>query len=173
MFFPLAGFVALLAAPLAPSANLSIPEVHAELLTGTPVNLPADLRGRSTVIVIGFSQGSREQVAAWARRLAPDYRDAPDVAYYEVAELESVPRILRGYVLKKIKETVPERAQPHFLTVTDHESEWKSASSFAAKDEAYVLLLDSSGQVLFTTHGETSDAAYGDLKRRLEAARPH
>ncbi len=169
MLLPFLSFLGLLASP-----DIStIPQVHAQLLTGTPVNLPADLHGRPTVIVMGFSQGSREEVAAWGKRLAPDYHDAQDVTYYEAAELESVPRLLRGYVLKKIKETVPERAQPHFITVLDHESEWKAAAHFQAKDDAYVLLVDPAGQVLYSTHGATSDAAYGDLKHRVEQLRQH
>ena len=167
MFSLLAGPLFLLATPAPPT----VPAVHAQLLTGEAVNLPADVHGRPTIIVIGFSQGSREQVAAWGRRLAPDYRDAQDVAYYEVAELESVPRLLRGYVMKKIRETVPERAQPHFLTVTEHEAEWKATAGFSAKDDAYLLLIDPSGQVRYTTHGATSDAAYAELKQRLEALR--
>jgi hypothetical protein len=169
MFFTLAGVLGLLVA----TPRNSIPELHAELLTGTQVNLPADLHGRPTVLVIGFSQGSREEVAAWGKRLTPDYRDVPDVAFYEAAELESVPRLLRPYVVKKIKETVPGPAQAHFLALLDHEAEWKATAHFRAKDEAYVLLIDPSGQVLYTTHGPTSDAAYADLKRRLEPLRSH
>ncbi len=156
---------------LAPLPATTLPQVHAQLLTGQAVNLPGDLHGKPAVIVIGFSQGSREQVAAWGRRLAPDYHDAQDVSYYEAAELESVPRLLRGYVLKKIKETVPARAQPHFLTVTDREAEWKFTTGFAAKDDAYLVLIDPSGQVRYTTHGATSDAAYAELKHRLDALR--
>lgn len=155
----------------APSST--IPEVHAQLLTGAQVNLPADNRGRPMVIVFGFSQGSRDEVAAWGRRLAPDYRDANDVAYYEAAELESVPRILRGFVLKKIKQTVPERGHAHFLAVLDHEAEWKATTHFEAKDEAYVVLVDASGRVSYTTHGPVSDAAYAGLKQRLEPLRAH
>ena len=167
MLLPLLGLLAL--TPTTPG----IPEVHAQLLTGTPVNFPNDLTGKASVLVIGFSQDSREQVAAWGQRLAPDYHGVRDVAYYELAEIEGAPRILRGYIVKKIKEGVPQRAYPHFVAVTDHESEWKAAIHFQAKDEAYVVLLDPEGHVQYTTHGATSDAAYADLKRRLESLRPH
>lgn len=169
MLLPLASFLPLLLTPPVPN----IPEVHAELLTGTQINFPADLRGKTTVIVIGFSQGSRDQVAAWGLRLAPDYHGVRDVAYYEVAEIEAAPRLLRGYILKKIKESVPERAYPHFIAVTDHEPEWKAATHFQAKDEAYLVLIDPAGQVQYTTHGTTSDAAYATLKQRIETLRPH
>ncbi len=169
MFLTLAGLLPLLLTPTAPS----IPEVHAALLTGTQVNFPADLQGKTTILVIGFSQGSRDQVASWGKRLAPDYHGVRDVAYYEVAEIEAAPRILRGYILKKIKEGVPEPAYPHFLAVTDHEVDWKAATHFEAKDDAYLVVVDPAGQITYTTHGPTSDAAYTTLKQRIETLRSH
>lgn len=155
---------------------VKLPEVRATLLSGATMNLPGDVRGKPTVIVIGFSRGSQDQVAAWGRRLTPDYHGASDVAFFEAAELESVPGILRGWVTKKIRETVPERAHGHFFTVSDREAEWKSAAHYVAKDDgakddAYVMLVDPAGQVRYTVHGATSDAAYAELKRRLENLR--
>ena len=88
--------------------------------------------------------------------------------YYEVAELESVPRLLRSWVFKKIKESVPERAYDHFLTLADHEAEWKAATGYAQADDAYVLLVDGHGAVRWKTHGAVSDARYAELKGRLE-----
>lgn len=164
---------AVLAASLLPTPTpaVTLPEVRAQLLTGAAVSLPADLRGKPAIIVIGFSQGSRDQVAGWGRRLTPDFHDSTDVLYYEAAELESVPRILRGWVKGKIRDTVPERARAHFFTVQDREAEWKHVAHFAAKDDAYILLIDPVGRVHYTAHGPTSDAAYAQLKQRVEALR--
>ena len=172
-FLPTFVVLALAVAPLSAVAPPVIPQVHAQLLTGAPINLPADLHGKPTILVLGFSQGSRDQVTGWAQRLGPDYRDAPDVAYYEAADLEPVPRVLRGWVTKKIRETMPAPAQTHFLTLTDHESEWKSAAGFTTGDDAYLLLLDRDGTIRWTTHGPTSDQAYTALKQHLEPLRTH
>ena len=43
----------------------NIPRVHTAALNGEPVDLPASLQGRSAVLVVGFSQGSRGDVTAW------------------------------------------------------------------------------------------------------------
>ena len=173
MFLSIVAGLALFTLPGIAVAPPILPEAHTQLLTGAALNLPADLHGKPTILVLGFSQSSRDQVTAWAQRLAPDYRDAPDVAYYEAADLEPVPRLLRGWVTKKIRETVPTRAQPHFFTLIEHESDWKTAANFSARDEAYVLLVDPSGTVRWTTHGPTSDQAYTTLKQHLETLRSH
>ena len=62
----------------------TIPTVHTEALNGDEVDLPASLKGRSAVLVVGFSQGSRGDVTAWGKRLADDFQDSATVRYYEV-----------------------------------------------------------------------------------------
>ena len=144
-----------------------LPASHAHLLNGTAVEFPADLHGKSAVLVLGFSQGARDEVTAWARRLAPDLRDSPTATYYEMAELESVPRLLRGWVTKRIKSSVPDRAQSHFVTLTDHEQDWRDAANYSAPDAAYILLVDKRGEVRWRSSGAASDSAYAELTARL------
>jgi hypothetical protein len=150
---------------------LHIPALHGTALSGDKVDLPDALRGKSGILVLGFSQASRDGVTAWGKRLAAGYRDSPTVMYYEMPVLESVPRMLRGWVTKKISEDVPDRAKNRFLPVLDHESAWKSAAQFGKGDDAYVLIVDSDGAVRGRIVGAASDANYAEVKRLLEA--PH
>ena len=150
----------------APAA--AVPPIHGTLLTGPAVDLPADLHGRPVIFVMGFSQDSREQVAAWGRRLAHDYATSPNLAYYELAQLQSVPRLLRGLVLRKVAASVPERARPHFVVVTDHESEWKQAVAFKAPDDAYILLVDPSGTIRARAQGPATDQAWAALQTQIQ-----
>lgn len=144
-----------------------IPQEHSQSLAGQIVELPGAFAGRRGVLVVGFSQESRDQVTAWGKLLSPDFAHSADVAYFQVAQFAGVPRILRGWVIKKVKASVPERAQAHFLVVTEHESEWKSITGYASADDAYVIVIDSSGAVRWKTHGAPTDAAYADLKQHL------
>src|SRR5450756_1509470 len=87
----------------AQSAPERIPEVHGTSLAEQQVHLPKDLQGRIGVLVLGFTQGSRDAVAGWGKRLSADYADSPTVAYYEMPVLAGVPRFIRGMVIGKIK----------------------------------------------------------------------
>ena len=152
--------------------GMLIPPVHGTVLSGSAVELPDALRGKTGVLVIGFSQGSRDQVATWGRRLEVDYRGSSTVTYYEMAELASVPRFLRGLVLKKIREDVPQGAQERFLPVFDHEADWKTATGFRSANDAYVLVVNGNGTVRWRTAGIASDTAYAEVKRQIAEARP-
>ena len=74
----------------------AIPALHGTALSGEKVDLPEVLKGKTAVLVVGFSQASRDEVTAWGRRLAGDYRESNAVMYYEMPVLAGVPKLLRG-----------------------------------------------------------------------------
>ena len=150
----------------------TIPTVHTAALNGEPVDLPASLKGRSAVLVVGFSQGSRGDVTAWGKRLADDFQDSATVRYYELSMLGSVPKFLRGYVLRRIAADVPDRAKPHFLAIDEQEAEWRSVTGFHKPADAYVLVVDGGGQVCWRVEGPATDAMYQQVKEHLLAIRP-
>lgn len=172
--------LALLLPPLL-HAQERIPELHATAFSGETVDLPQGLRGHTAVLIVSFSQGSRDSVTGWSRRLADDYRNSPTVLYYEMPVLAAVPRFLRGVVMGKIKKDVPPRDQPRFVPIVDHEAEWRSAVGFgkqdtghpAGADDAYLLVVDGFGTIRFRTAAPApTDQTYAELKRRLEATTP-
>jgi hypothetical protein len=148
-----------------------IPALHGTVLSGAKVDLPEALKGKAGVLVLGFSEASRNQVAVWGRRLAGDYRESQSVVYYEMPMLESAPRFLRGYILRKIGESVPEPAKARFLPVVDHEAEWKKLAGYAKADDAYVLVVDGEGNVRWKTSGAVDEERYAAVKRELERIR--
>ncbi len=148
-----------------------IPPLHGTTFVGEAVALPDALRGKVGVLIVGFSQGSRAEVAEWGHRLADDAERPAGLEFYEMPVLESVPRLLRGWVTKKIKESVSARGQAHFLPVEDHEAEWKRVAGFRAADDAYVLVVDGNGVVRWRTQGGLTDQAYAEMKRQAAKAR--
>jgi hypothetical protein len=156
----------------AQTGTVQVPAVHGEALNGAVVDLPAALKGKVAVLMVSFSQGSREQMTAWGRRLAGDYRDSNEVSYYELPVLEAVPKLLRGIVVGKIRDGVPDRARPRFVPVFDHEDAWKSVTGYKESDQTYVLLVDSTGTVRWRTQGAASDEAYAQMKQHIAALHP-
>ena len=149
-------------------APVSIPALRGTTFAGETVVLPDALRGRSGVLIVGFSQASREQVAAWGHRLQDDPQRPAGLEFYEMPVVASVPKLLRGWVLKKIKESVSAKGQAHFLPVMDHEAEWKRAAGFSKPDDAYLLVVDGNGVVRWRAEGALTEVGYGELKRQAE-----
>jgi len=153
------------------TATTRIPLTHGMLLSGEKVDLPEALKNKVGVLVLGFSRSSGDAVAEWGKKLFRDYNGSTAVSYYEISVLEAVPGILRGYVVKKISESVPDVAKSHFLPVVDHEKEWKAAAGFKPSDDVYVLVVDGAGVVRARVFGIASDANFAELKRQVDAVR--
>ncbi len=157
------------------AAAQHIPEVHTTSFSGDLVDLPSMLQGKVAILVLGFSRGARQQTTLWGRRLPTDYFYSPDILYYEMPVLQSVPRLLRGAVLRSIKSEVSPRSQPHFAPLTTDEQQWRSIVHYNQPDDAYVVLVDGTGLVRAQFHGQPTDAIYQELKHRvdqLQAALP-
>lgn len=148
-----------------------IPPTQGTVLSGEMVIFPEALKGKVGVLVLGFSRASGDAVAEWGKKLFRDYNASTAVNYYELSILEAVPGILRGYVVKKIGETVPDVAKSHFLPVLDHEKEWKTAAGFKAPDDAYVLVVDGTGVVRARVQGVANDANFAEVKRQVDGVR--
>ena len=148
-----------------------VPELHGKSFTDQPVNLPRDLQGKVGVLVIGFTQGSRDAVTAWAKRLATDYYDSPAVAYYNLPVTAAVPKFMRGYVTSKIRESVSDRGRPHFVPITEDEAGWKALTHYQHGDDAYVVVVDGEGKALWQTHDPFSETTYAGMKARVEESR--
>jgi hypothetical protein len=154
----------------------TIPTLHGTALSGAPVDLPQALHGHTAVLIISFSQDARANVTDWFHDFANDYRNSPTVVYYSLPVLAGAPGFLRGMIARKIKESVSAPAQPRFVPILDHEAEWKSVAGFSKQQpdsEAYLVLVDGSGAILYRTHaGAPTPQAYAELKQHLDAIKP-
>ncbi len=148
-----------------------VPPTEAHSLDGRTVRFPVDLQ-RSTVLVLGFSRSSSANLTTWDKALRADATNGP-AAFYDIPVLAAVPEFARAFVVKSIRREIPAVARPSFLTISDHEAEWKQAARFDthAPDAAYVLLVNNSGQVLWQTHEAYSAEQLAALRRAWSGAR--
>jgi hypothetical protein len=144
-----------------------IPASHGTTLTGTTMSLPEALKGKVGVLVVGFSHASQGEVSSWGRLLQADYGKSDDVVYFELPMLAAAPKILRGMIVKKMGSAMPFAEKEHFVPLMEGEPAWRGVARYDKPDDAYVMLVDDQGLVLWQTEGEATDAAWGELKKRL------
>ena len=151
--------------------SAQVPVTHGTTFAGTQVTLPDDLRGRLGVLVLGFSKSSGDVCKGWGQRLAASYSGSSGVMYFQMPVLESVPKFIRGMVVKSIKSGVPESEHPHFMPMFSDEVAWRKIARYANADDAYVLVVDGDGRVRWQTSGKASDARFAALKEQVGALR--
>ena len=141
-----------------------IPELRAATLAGPTIALPADLSGRTAVLMLGFSKKSSEAIKPWADAAFRDFNPQTRTLAYEMPVLEDVPSFIRGMVIKSIRKPLTEPERARFVPILENEAAWKKVARFSAPDGAYILLIDSTGEVRWQTAGPFDQGKFDALK---------
>ena len=164
---PAAAIVLLAARGLAQDAPVHIPSARGTTLAGNEMALPNSLNGKIGVLVVGFSRASGEQVADWGRLIEAQYGQSRDLTYFEIPMLAGTPKVLRGMVVKQMSSTVPGPERAHFVPLTEDDKPWRAVAHYDKADDAYVLVVNGGGALLWQTEGEATDAAWAEFKAKL------
>ena len=154
-------------ASLAQTAGI-LPAIEGESFTEHKVTLPDAARGKVAVLIFGFTKASKEPTSAWAAKVQAEFGSRAGFEMYQLPVLEDVPRFIRGMVISSIKKGVRENMRDHFVPILQHEAELKKFVNYQAKDDAYLVVLDASGQVADQLHRPFSDAAFSQLKSEIQ-----
>jgi len=150
--------------------NVSLmPKTEGQSLAGSKVVLPDAAAGKVAVLIFGFTKASRVPTGAWAKRLREDFGTRPDFELYQLPVLEDVPRFVRGMVISGIKKGVPENQRDHFVPILQGEAELKKFAHYNEPDDAYLVVLSRTRDVVEQGHGTPSDAKYAELRVKIES----
>jgi hypothetical protein len=153
---------------LAASAQ-QLPRLQEESLAGQQVVLPEAASGKIVVLVLGFSHASSTPSGAWAKRIRSDFGKAPGFEVYQLAVLEGAPRMLRGMIISGIKKGVPDSERPTFIPVLHNAEQLQKLVGYKAEDDAYIVVLDHSGNLVYQTHGASVDSGYSELRAKVQS----
>jgi len=146
-----------------------MPTIEGQSFADQKVVLPDAARGKVAVLIFGFTKASKEPTSAWAEKLSTDVDTRPGLELYQLPVLEDVPRFIRGILISGIKKGVRANMRAHFVPILQHEQELKQFVNYKEPDDAYLVVLDSSGQVVLQRHGPFNDAAYAQLKKDIQS----
>jgi len=133
------------------AAGAEMPPVEAKNLRGEVVRLPADMDFQAAVLVLSFTRRGGDAAVAWDGQLAKAL--PTNTRLYSLMMLGGVPGWLRGALLSGIRSGIAADARSRFVAVFDRNAEWRSFSGYTGGDEAWVLYLSPSGELLARTHG--------------------
>jgi hypothetical protein len=134
------------------AAEPLMPGTAGETLNGQRMVLADAVRGHRAVIVAGFSREAGNESGPWVKAIHADAAMA-GVPVYTMAMLEGAPGFIRGMIKSGMKKGVPAADQGNFVVMTQDEKAWREYFGVASDKDAYVVLLDGSGKVIWRGHG--------------------
>jgi hypothetical protein len=158
----------LIASAIAQTAQ-QMPAVEAASLNGDKVVLPEAAKGKVAILIFGFTKASKTATSAWADKIFSDFAAQSGFVLYQLPVLESVPGFIRGMVISSMKKGVRENMRDHFVPILHGEAEPKKLVSYKEPDDAYLVMLDPTGQIIEQKHGPFSDAAYAQLRADIQS----
>jgi hypothetical protein len=161
--------VLLAAALLAPpTRSQQIPATQAKAIDGSSVSFPDASSGKPLLLLVGFSHQSSGRCQAWDKRLAPIYLDDSRILYFQAADFQGVPSLVMKMILHGMKKEIPANEHSRFVLLQSNEDEWKSAAKFSAPDDAYLILTNPAGHIVWQTHGEVTDEQFAALQAAIK-----
>jgi hypothetical protein len=147
-----------------------MPKTEGESLAGQRVVLPDAAAGKVAVLVFGFTKASKAATSAWAAKLQADFGARSEFELYQLPVLEDVPRFVRGMAMSSMKKGVAEDKRDHFVPILHGEAELKELVHYKQADDAYLVVLGRTGNVIQQTHGTGDDATYAAVQSAIESA---
>jgi hypothetical protein len=156
----------LLATSLAATAQ-SLPKTDEVTLAGDQINLESSLKGNTGLLILGFSKKSGDQAKEWTKALLSEFSAERSVVILEMPILESMPRLVRGMAVRSMKNASSPTERQHFLPVFHNEMQWKQVAQFSEPDDAYIVVLDREGKIVWREHGPIDEKRKTELIGRI------
>ena len=150
------------------SVAQDLPKIEGESLASHHVVLPDAASGKVAVLVLGFSKASKTPTSAWGQRIETDFAETPDLVLYQLPVLEDVPGFIRGMVISNIKKGAGGTARL-LRSCATRRVRLEETRELKEPDDAYLILLDRSGNIAYQMHGALSETSYAELHQRIVA----
>jgi hypothetical protein len=164
--------IALAITQLAPGTLL--PELKGDYLTKEKAKLPADAEGQIALLALGFTYDSRHAVEDWSKKFREAFKGDGDVTFYQVPIMGGLAKLGRSFIDGGMRKGTPAEFHRNVITVYSGAKQWKQHVGYQGGDDAYLLLLDPAGKVVWTHRGqfdagglEKLTAVIGGLKAGL------
>ena len=163
--------VALIESPV----GLMFPDLKAETLENKVVNLPADTKGKSTIISLAYSDEAEKDLKTWYEPMYDKFiaktelmSDAYDLNLYFVPMFTGTKETAAAGAKRQMKETVQTDIQPHIIVYKGAIDFYKEKLKMDDKKKPYIFVLDKDGKIIYFTSGAYTEDKMDEIEDKIE-----
>jgi hypothetical protein len=133
---------------------MRFPTVSGSNLAGQEFNLPEDFEGDLTLAIVPFQRWHQNVIDAWVPSIKAIADSTPGFRFYETPTLPNMNRLYRWGIDSGMRGGIPDPAT-RAITITlylDKEA-FRKALDIPDEETVHLLLLDSTGEVVWRTQG--------------------
>jgi hypothetical protein len=133
-----------------------MPVTAGETLSGHRIVLAQAVGGHSVLLAACFSKDAGPSCGEWAKQVRTDPALA-GVTVYELAMLGRAPGFVRGMIESGMRKGLAAAELDQFVVLTQDEPQWRSYFGVTTDKDAWVVLIDPAGRILWHGHGATAN----------------
>ncbi len=141
------------------------PDMQAETFTEKPLNLPADLKGKFSIIGMCFDKDAEGDLQTWLNPLMNAYAvkhegdeafgvaASADVNFYLMPKFSLLNQVFEGGSKRKIKEQTDKGFWPNLMFYTSGLKDYKKTLEIAEVKQPVIFILDKDGKIVHFERG--------------------
>jgi len=153
------------------------PSMEAETVEDKKVMLPADTKGKYTLVGLAYSKKSEDDLNSW---FSPVYNKfvrktkgmlegmGYDVNVYFVPMFTGVNAAATGTAKKKALKNIDPILLPYILFYRGELKPYKEALDFEKRDIPYFFVLDPEGKIVFATSGAFTEDKLDEVEESIQ-----
>jgi hypothetical protein len=153
------------------------PEMVAETVEDKKVNIPADTKGKYTLVGLAYSKKSEDELNSWFNPIFGTFIQKTsglmagigyDVNVYFIPMFTGINAAATGTAKKKAAKNIDPQLLPYVLFYKGELKSYKEALDFEKKDIPYFFVLDPQGKIVFATSGKYSQDKMDEIEENIE-----
>jgi len=153
------------------------PDLVAETVDDKKVNLPADTKGKYTLLGLAYSKKSEDELNTWFNPVFSTFIQKTkglmsgfgyDVHVFFVPMFTGVNAAATGTAKKKAAKDIDPQLLPYLLFYKGELKPYKEALDFEKKDIPYFFVLDPEGKIIYATSGKYTDTKMAEIEEVIE-----
>jgi hypothetical protein len=154
------------------------PDMTAETAEDKKVTLPADVKGKYTLLGLAYSKKSEDELNSWFNPIFSKFIQKAsgglmagmgyDVNVYFIPMFTGVNAAATGTAKKKAIKNVDPQLLPYILFYKGELKTYKEALDFEKKDIPYFFVLDATGKIVYATSGKYTEDKLDEVEAAIE-----
>ncbi len=156
------------------------PEMVAETFSEKPLNLPADTKGKFTIIGMCFNKDAEGDLQTWLNPLYNAYvvkhegneafgvAATADVNFYFMPKFSILNQIFEKGSKNKIKTQTDKAFWPNLMFYTSGLKDYKKALEVETTDQPFIYVLDKDGKIVHVEKGVCNEKKMAAIDDHLD-----
>src|SRR5574337_283343 len=149
------------------------PDLSGETLTDAKVSIPADTKGKQTLICLSWSSDAEKDLRTWYeptydKFIAQTEMFSYDINVYFVPMFTGVNQAAYGTAKKQMQKDVQADIQPHVIFYKGDIDTYKTTLNMTDPKLPYIFVLDKDGKIIYETTGAYTEDKMDEIDDHLE-----